>query len=486
MNSRIARTFLVVAAALLGLALIGVVVVWRAFALPAPLKPVADAFTVEDVTIINPGRPHLAHQTLGVEDGHVVAPGARSGPDLSRYRGMYVLPGLIDMHSHKPPGNPLQLTSYFQLLELAHGVTSVRDAADIDGTSMTALRAAEEEGYPGPRVFACGPFVSAGRAKWANTILLRGPEDAEPAVARLKAQGSHCVKAYDGLTQPMVVALREATARHGLRLIGHVPETLTYEQAMLPDAQHLMGVAPWVSPAHRLVAQRGWDQVGDERLREIADFAVRNGLANTPTLVLDQQVLGLESDAAAKASPAGQLMPRFYRDVVWDPRVGIPAYRGLQRADFDLVRAALAGKMKLVRRLHEAGAQLYLGTDVQQPYVVPGLALQQEMRLFAESGVPVEDIWAIGTSESGRSLGLAQLGTIVPGAPADLLIFARDPTMDLDALSSLQAVVSRGRLYTKEDLDAKVAAYQSHYAGLVFDGLSTVLAAAAVRKTMGH
>jgi Amidohydrolase family len=284
----------------------------------------------------------------------------------------------------------------------------------------------------------------------------------------------------------MVVALREAAARHGLRLLGHVPETLTYEEAMLPDTQHLMGVAPMVSPLHRLVAQRGWDRVGDERLREVSDFAVRNGLANTPTLVLDQQVLSLASDAAAKASPAGQLMPRFYRDVVWDPQRGVPAYRGLQRADFDLVRAALAGKMKLVRRLHEAGAQLYLGTDVQQPYVVPGLALQQEMRLFAESGIPVEDIWAIGTSQSGRSLGLAQLGTIAPGAPADLLIFARDPTTDLDAMSSLQAVVSRGRLYTKEDLDAKVAAYQSHYAGLAFDSLSTVLAAAAVRKTLGH
>jgi imidazolonepropionase-like amidohydrolase len=98
MNSRIARTFLAAAAALLGLALIGVIVVLKAFAPPAPVKPVADAFTIEDVTIINPGGAHEAHQTLRVRDGHVVAPGARSGPDLRRYRGMYVLPGLVDMH----------------------------------------------------------------------------------------------------------------------------------------------------------------------------------------------------------------------------------------------------------------------------------------------------------------------------------------------------------------------------------------------------
>ena len=173
MNSRIARTFLVAAAALLGLALIGVIVVLEAFAPPAPVKPVADAFTIEDVTIINPGGAHEVHQTLRVRDGHVVAPGARSGPDLRRYRGMYVLPGLVDMHGHMPPANPLQLTSYFQLLNLAHGVTSVRDAADIDGTSLAALRAAEEAaGYPGPRDFPCGPFrIGRSRQSAPHTYL---------------------------------------------------------------------------------------------------------------------------------------------------------------------------------------------------------------------------------------------------------------------------------------------------------------------------
>jgi hypothetical protein len=169
-------------------------------------------------------------------------------------------------------------------------------------------------------------------------------------------------------------------------------------------------------------------------------------------------------------------MPRLFRDVVWNPQEGLAAYRNMTAADFDLVRTAFEKKKKLVRLLHEAGARLHLGTDTQQPFVAPGLAPQQEMRLFVESGIPAADVWRLATVEAGQSLGLAQLGTIAPGCfPADLLIFAKDPTADLAALDLLQAVVAQGRLYPKADIDAKVAEYRVHYSGFVFDQLSTML-----------
>lgn len=106
--------------------------------------------------------------------------------------------------------------------------------------------------------------------------------------------------------------------------------------------------------------------------------------------------------------------------------------------------------------LYDAGAQLYLGTDVQQPFVVPGISLHQEMRLFAKSGIAPEAVWKLATSDAGRSLGLAGLGTRANGAPADFLIFRKDPTKDLAALDSLEAVVMQGRLYTKASIDAKL------------------------------
>ena len=41
---------------------------------------------------------------------------------------------------------------------------------------------------------------------------------------------------------------------------------------------------------------------------------------------------------------------------------------------------------------------------------------------------------------------------IEAGAPADILLFRRDPTQSLDNLASLEAVIAAGRLYRSADL----------------------------------
>jgi adenine deaminase len=66
------------------------------------------------------------------------------------------------------------------------------------------------------------------------------------------------------------------------------------------------------------------------------------------------------------------------------------------------------------------------------------------------------------------------LGTIAPGAPADLLLFREDPTRDLAALQTLEAVVADGRLYRRETLDA-VRASQRVYRGWVYETVSMTI-----------
>jgi len=473
--------------AIAALMIVAALLVWRAFAPPGPLQPTATAFALHNMIVVNPGVGRTAGQNLIVRDGLIqsIAPGDdMPGGSLHSLSGMYVLPGLADMHTHLPPRNLLKLTSYFLLLNLAHGVTSIRDAGDLDGTSLGGQREAVADGYPGPRVFPCGPFVSAGSRKWANTILLARPEDAELAAARLKAEGFHCIKAYDGLTQSMVRTLREAARKHGLSMIGHVPEGLTYEQALIPDTQHLMGVTdPLAQTAdHRLPLIQGWGAVDEARLQAIVDITKQSGIANTPTLVHEQQLLKLQAYGAARQSPEALMLPRLFRDVVWHPAIGIPGYRNIGPEEFERTRIAHEKKLRLTHMLYTAGVQLYLGTDVQQPFTVPGISLHQEMRLFARSGIPSEAIWKMATLDAGRSLGLAGLGNLISGAPADFLIFRRDPTGDLANLDALEAVVTRGRLFTKAAIDAKIAEYRAHYDGLIFDTLSIQLAKAALRK----
>jgi len=69
------------------------------------------------------------------------------------------------------------------------------------------------------------------------------------------------------------------------------------------------------------------------------------------------------------------------------------------------------------------------------------------------------------------------------GAPADFLLFREDPTHDLKALSTLEAVVTQGRLYPKSVLDAALARHRAHFNGWFYDRLSMAYAQWMVART---
>lgn len=67
------------------------------------------------------------------------------------------------------------------------------------------------------------------------------------------------------------------------------------------------------------------------------------------------------------------------------------------------------------------------------------------------------------------------LGTIEPGAPADLLVLREDPTRSLAALSTLEAVIADGRFYSKRALDDAVARYRGKFGSWLYDRITMLL-----------
>ena len=58
-----------------------------------------------------------------------------------------------------PPAILSATFRYFKLMDLAHGVTTVRDVGDPDGTILDSRQRIGRGELPGPRIFACGPFI---------------------------------------------------------------------------------------------------------------------------------------------------------------------------------------------------------------------------------------------------------------------------------------------------------------------------------------
>jgi predicted amidohydrolase len=155
-----------------------------------PRCSAGDRFQIAGVTVINPMHDRRADATIelagraiaGISDTHAVPP--------AEFAGCFALPGLVDMHVHLPPDNALKLTQGAALLYLLHGVTSIREAGDLDGTAVAAARRlTSEAAHPVPRVFCCGPFVGAGKGNFQEHDPAGGRKRGGGRCGRVPGQG---------------------------------------------------------------------------------------------------------------------------------------------------------------------------------------------------------------------------------------------------------------------------------------------------------
>jgi len=449
-------------------------------------------YDIAGVTLINPAQARRDAATITIADG-AVADIRDAGPQMSgsEFAGCFALPGLIDMHVHLPPDNALKLTAGAALLYLAHGVTTLREAGDLDGTAVDAARRLSRQGqHPVPRIISCGPFVGAGKATFKNTILLQddSKEAAEAAARRVKAAGASFMKFYDGLTLPMICALERACARHDLKIMGHVPAALSYEQARIAEVQHFFGVPEPATLERNTLLNRScdWHAVDERRMDKIVEATLTFDIANTPTIVTNRRMLFYRDYPAACRAPGMELVPPFYRDVVWHPeRGGLNTRLSPDYIDRQVI-PAIAKKQHLTKKLFDARARLFLGTDVGQPFLVPGASLLEEMALFAGAGIAPEQVWRLATRDAGDRLGIKGLGRLEVGAPADVLLYRRDPTATLDNLASLEAVITAGRLFRVDDLRRAAQSQQAYFSSPLIRRLAERGATRALARAIGR
>jgi imidazolonepropionase-like amidohydrolase len=440
---------------------------WSATIRPSrPHLPVRnDDYVLPDVMLVEPDKPAREHVDLHVANGRIadIRPtgegSAHRSSIVEKLRGHAVSPALTDLHTHLPPKNALNLTALFLLLHLRHGVVRTRDAGDIDGSATpAALKLLLSGALPGPEMHYAYYFVTTGRARWSNSLVYDHPDQAPEIIAQLQKVRATWVKSYENLDVPRLRALTEAAERAGVGVMGHVPTKLSVEEAAIPDSQHMWGVAPPGSLRRDHILNRAidWHAVTPARLDAVVDACLAQKLVMTPTLASHAGLLRLADHEAESQREDARLMPRLYRDVIWHPAYGLPSYRGISADDFDRARRALDLKLVLTRKLAEAGVPLRLGTDVQQPFVVPGASIHKEIGLFEQAGISRSTAWSWASRSAAQTLGIDDSGAIEVGARADLLTSAVPPLMPGWHPKQVSAVITGGKLVLAEDLDAAI------------------------------
>ncbi len=297
--------------------------------------------------------------------------------------------------------------------------------------------------------------------------------------------------------------MEEARAA-GIPVAGHVPEEVSPLEASaagIRSEEHLNNILlnastdevrlrrervammydPKITGAQRL-RLLAWpmlaglvDTYDEKKAAAVFQAFVKNGTWQTPTLaILDGFVHEMDEDFVN--DPRRRFLPKVWTDN-WDPRV-IYYLRDESPAEYEVLhqrmRMLLTRYRKLVGDMHRAGVELLAGTDTNplNP-VLPGWGLHQELVLLQESGLTNMQALQTATRNPARYFGiLEETGTVEEGKSADLVLLDADPLEDIRNTQKINAVVMRGRYYSRGDLDGMLET-----GGCDFGGGSLIAAA---------
>lgn len=97
------------------------------------------------------------------------------------------------------------------------------------------------------------------------------------------------------------------------------------------------------------------------------------------------------------------------------------------------------------RRFLAAGGTVLYGSDMGNSGIPFGIDIR-ELELMIRAGMTLEEALTAATAAAGEHLGLAPLGALIEGAPADLVVVSGDLRESLDGLERPSAVVVDGKL----------------------------------------
>jgi imidazolonepropionase-like amidohydrolase len=419
----------------------------------------AEAIAITGVRLLDGrGNTPLDNATIVIEQGRIKAVGVGvsvpRGSKRLNYQGRTVMPGLISDHSHVGlvSGTQNGAQNYTRANIVAaleqyrrYGVTTVT-ALGLNGPLFEIVRAQAHAGsIDGADLFGVVRGIGAPDGAPPQPMVKVAPDQLDrpttPQEARADVRGmaehkTDLVKLWlddFGGTVPTKIdpdvyrAVIDEAHKLGLRVAAHIHD--------LKDAEAI------VNAGADILAHGVRDQpIPPEFIAKLKSARVWY----IPTLALDEATFAwadqapwtLDKFARAALSPE---LARQIDDANWRAKT-------LASPQTAAARRSLSMNLQNLKLLHDAGVKIGFGTDSGAAALrVPGIAEHRELSLMVEAGLTPMQALTIATHDAAALLELKDRGAIAPGARADFIVLAADPSADISASERIVEVWERGR-----------------------------------------
>ena len=439
------------------------------------------------VTVIDAVNPVRRNQTVLIDDGRIIdivdsntAPEAPASQKIDA-SGQYLIPGLWDFHVHFTFDK--RFTDAMAGLFLYHGITNVRDTGGLLEDLLPVVDTLRSAGSNAPNIWYSGPLLDGKDVVYDGVnfpglgIANPTPEAARANIAEIHAAGASFLKIYEMVTPEVFAAIVDEAGLRNLPIDGHVPLSM-----------RARNVAPQVQSLEHL-RNYEMDCVSDPELWLAARQAELANVANEPGNVLRSRLHTLQRLTAIIAEDPAVCAEttEALKATITVPTLrmnSMDLYVPFARDDFDramdLIPASVSEEWRAARdalaaseeavdttfaewslrrtgELHLAGAPIAAGTDTPIGWSIPGYSLHTELEQYVEVGMTPLEALHSATVKPAEFFGLEnEMGQIKAGAVADAVLLNANPLEDITATRSVEAVINRGVLLTREQLNQLV------------------------------
>ena len=378
-------------------------------------------------------------------------------------KGLFLIPGLCDMHTHVYFDNTAgEGTDLVLPLFVVNGITGVRDM----GSGLDAVLHARDEiaahRMLGPRMVVSGPMLDTPKSQYKAAIPIANPEDGRKAVDMLKSRGANFVKVQSGVPREAYFAIADVAKKDGIEFEGHVPDAIRAREAI--DAgqrtfEHLIGVFEASSPDEDkyLTGTKtpGMFLATYDPVREakIIQLIQEKHVWQCPTLYWERgqwlvDVIDYAKDpdlAYAAHSWVTTGWPKWQKSI-------------LKTLDTDPVPVRekfVEHELGIIRRMHAAGVEFLAGTDTPAGVdVIPGISLHRELQRFVAAGfTPLEALQTATLAPAQFFNRTDDFGSVAEGRLADLVLLKANPLEDIANTQTITGVVLDGRYFSPRELE---------------------------------